>query len=142
MRTHLNTPVPKVYAWISNAADTPVKSEYIIMEMAKGIQLETVWPTLDIAKRLEVVKSLWQYQKLWMSVSFNKYGSLYYKNSLSNSISNSSRFFGQDGRELNFSGFEVGPVTGRDWSSYGRYHVAFDRGPCKHELCFCLLFTF
>lgn len=57
MRIYLKTPVPKAHAWYFIAVETPVRSEYIIMETAKGVQLEMVWPTLDIAKRLKVVQS-------------------------------------------------------------------------------------
>lgn len=101
------------------------------MEMAKGVQLEKVWPTLDIAKRLGVVQSLWQHQKRWLSVSFSEYGSLCYASNPPNSGSDTAKLYNENSQELDFKGFEIGPVTGRDWSSYGRYHIEFDRGPCE-----------
>jgi hypothetical protein len=46
-RTILNLPVPKVLAW-SATSQNPVESEYIMMEEAKGSQLHTVWPELEL----------------------------------------------------------------------------------------------
>lgn len=37
------TQVPRVLSWSSDALDTPVGSEYIIMVIADGVELHAVW---------------------------------------------------------------------------------------------------
>lgn len=70
VRNELGTPVPKVLAWCSKATETPVGAEYIIMEKVEGVQLDKVWPKMDIKNRFEVAKAISRYQKAWMSTSF------------------------------------------------------------------------
>jgi len=41
-----------------------VGAEYIIMEMLTGVQLSSVWTTLPIDKKTEIIKTLATYQKL------------------------------------------------------------------------------
>ncbi|TGJ79034.1 hypothetical protein E0Z10_g9732 [Xylaria hypoxylon] len=73
----LGLPVPKVLAW-SMDADNPVQSEYIIMEEAAGVQLSQVWDTLPLKTKLEIVKDLVNTEKKLLSISFTRYGSLYF----------------------------------------------------------------
>lgn len=77
--------MPKVLAWSSNASENPIGAEYIIMEKVRGVQLDNVWPRMDIKQRFELVKTIARYQKAWMSKSFTKYGSLYYSKDLQSS---------------------------------------------------------
>ncbi|PYH34771.1 phosphotransferase enzyme family protein [Aspergillus neoniger CBS 115656] len=74
VRNKLSTPVPKVLAWSSNASENPVGAEYIIMEKVGGIQLNKVWPRMNINHRFELVKTIARYQKAWMSKSLIQYG--------------------------------------------------------------------
>lgn len=59
-------------------AGNPVQSEYIIMEEAAGVQLSQVWDTLPLKTKLEIVKDLVNIEKKLLSISFTRYGSLYF----------------------------------------------------------------
>ena len=128
MRNELSTPVPRVLAWSSTADESPVGAEYIIMEKAEGVQLDKVWPKMDITKRFELVKTISKYQKAWMSRSFTQYGSLYYSSDLKDS---DGCGLAKDGSDVKEHRFAVGPTTGRGFLDDGRIEVDFDRGPCK-----------
>jgi hypothetical protein len=60
------------------------------MEKVLGIELERVWPSMNIKDRLALVKTIASFQKSWTSVSFKKFGSLYYANDLDESTGNGS----------------------------------------------------
>jgi hypothetical protein len=81
-RNVLGTPVPKVFGWSSKAQENPVGAEYILMEKVPGIELERVWPSMKIGDRLTLVKAIVGFQKAWTSVSFKKFGGLYYAKDL------------------------------------------------------------
>ncbi|KAL4886604.1 kinase-like domain-containing protein [Aspergillus karnatakaensis] len=129
MRTRLQTPVPKVLAWSSRADATPVQAEYIIMEKAPGVQLSTVWPRMERDQRKELLKSIAEYQKVWMSLSLNKYGSLYYSSDVAGSKGCTTT--DENECETEDDRFTVGPATGREFIEFGRMALEFDRGPWK-----------
>lgn len=108
--------MPKVLAWSSKVSENPVGAEYVIIEKVPGLQLDRIWPYIDIKERFELVKTISGYPKFWMSTSFSQYGSLYYPSNLT------------DRKE---HGFFVGLSTGREFLDDGRMALDFDRGPCK-----------
>ncbi|PIA89672.1 Altered inheritance of mitochondria protein 9, mitochondrial [Cercospora beticola] len=131
IRSCMSIPVPKVLSWSSKAESNPVGAEYIIMEKANGVSLESVWPRMKLADRLTIMKTLVEYQKLWASTPFPAYGSLYYDSDLSSdthSVPCES--------QASFSGaaFVIGPSEGRDWIDDGRMLIEFDRGPWTSAL--------
>ncbi|KAL9098523.1 MAG: hypothetical protein Q9163_005834 [Psora crenata] len=128
MRKILETPVPKVYAWSSRVQDNDVGAEYIIMEKLPGIQLSVVWADMGIEDRLAIAKAIAGYQKAWMSVSFNQFGSLYYLEDLDGSTQSLS-YTNHDYVTVTDPRFAVGPSTARSFSDNGRSNVEFDRGP-------------
>lgn len=71
VRTILDIPAPKVFAWSGNA-DNPVESEYILMEEAPGVQLGTVWDTLDLEVKLKIVEEIVRIEEKLLSISFTK----------------------------------------------------------------------
>ncbi|KAL9121399.1 MAG: hypothetical protein Q9187_002038 [Circinaria calcarea] len=129
-RNILGTPVPKVFAWNSRAQNNPVGAEYIIMEKPPGISLDEVWPKMDIRDRFTIVKAIALYQKAWMSVSFTKFGSLYYAQDLDEEHSpQSPLYIDQYNVEVTNPKYAIGPSTGREFIDAGRLDVNFDRGP-------------
>ncbi|PYI11902.1 hypothetical protein BO78DRAFT_302318 [Aspergillus sclerotiicarbonarius CBS 121057] len=117
VRNELSTPVPRVLAWSSKANENPVGAEYIIMEKVEGVQLDKVWPKMDIKKRFELVKTISGYQKAWMSTSFTQYGSLYYSSDLPNS--EGCVLVKEDESDFEEHRFAVGPTTGREFFDDG-----------------------
>ncbi|KAI9679362.1 MAG: hypothetical protein M1817_005384 [Caeruleum heppii] len=118
-----------VYAWSSRAQDNAVGAEYIIMEKLPGIDLERVWSNMNIQDRFAVVKVLADYQKRWTSISFQKFGSLYYAEDLDGQTADSPLYTDQHGDEITNSKFAVGPSTAREFIDHGRATIDFDRGP-------------
>ncbi len=130
VRNVLKTPVPKVFAWSSKAQENPVGAEYIIMEKLPGIELELAWPTMKIEDRLAIVQTIATYQKSWTSISFKKYGGLYYAKDLNTGSDNEVLYTDADGVHVKDSRFAIGPSTGRELIDNRRASVEFDRGPC------------
>jgi hypothetical protein len=134
MRNVLGTPVPRVLAWSSRAYENTVGAEYIIMEKAQGIELERVWPSMNTKDRLNVVKEIAGFQAAWTSVSFTKFGSLYFAQDLEEFPGDEPLYISSDGVEVTDERFAVGPSTGRETIDHGRSTIEFDRGPCKTSL--------
>lgn len=130
-RNVLGTPVPKVLAWCSQAHESPVGAEYIIMERVPGIELEHVWPKMNVKDRFAVVKAIADVQKAWTSVSFTKYGSLYFSKDLDSTPDGQPLYVDAEGKHIKDTCYAIGPSTGRENLDNGRATVNFDRGPCK-----------
>lgn len=130
-RDVLGTPVPKVFAWSSKAQENSVGAEYIIMEKVIGIELECVWPSMAIRDQYDVVKAITGFQKAWTSVSFKKFGALYYAQDLDERTGNELLYVDANGVEIKDARFTIGPSTGRESIDNRRATINFDRGPCK-----------
>lgn len=104
------------------------------MEKLPGIELERVWARMTIEDRFTIVKAISQYQKTWMSVSFNKFGSLYYARDLDGQPAHDPLYTDQQGVQITDSRFAIGPSTGREFFDDGRGDIEFDRGPCKYSV--------
>ena len=101
------------------------------MEKVPGIELERVWPSMKIGDRFTVVKSIANLQKSWTSVSFKRFGSLYYSKDLDTKNSTGPLYTDENGVDITDAKFAVGPTTNRESVDNGRATVEFDRGPCK-----------
>ncbi|PPJ50761.1 hypothetical protein CBER1_07477 [Cercospora berteroae] len=131
VRNFMSIPVPKVLSWSSTAESNPVGAEYIIMEKADGVSLDTLWPRLKLADRLAIIRTLVEYQNIWASTPFPAYGSLYYDWDLSPGIHGVPC---ESQASSSGAAFVIGPTEGRDWSDDGRIMINFDRGPWTSAL--------
>jgi aminoglycoside phosphotransferase (APT) family kinase protein len=77
-RKVLETPVPRVYSWNSNAKSHPVGADFIIMDKAEGVPLSQVWDMMNPPQRVQVLRAMTSLQSRWLGVSFSHYGGLYY----------------------------------------------------------------
>ena len=100
------------------------------MEKLPGIQLSVVWADMGIEDRLTIAKVMARYQKAWMSVSFNQFGSLYYPEDLDESTQ-SLAYTNHHDVTVTDPRFAIGPSTARAFNDDRRSNVEFDRGPCK-----------
>ncbi|KAF2248331.1 hypothetical protein BU26DRAFT_485916 [Trematosphaeria pertusa] len=130
-RTILNLPVPKVLAW-SATSQNPVESEYIIMEEAKGLQLHTVWPELELRAKRDIIHQIVDIEKKMLSVSFDKIGSLYFKDSgileCESVEATAPSRKAADGIESRFS---IGPIVRREFWAGERSDMHHYHGPWK-----------
>ncbi|PSN59722.1 hypothetical protein BS50DRAFT_605045 [Corynespora cassiicola Philippines] len=114
-RSFLKTPVPRVLGWRSKAQENAVGAEYIIMEKAPGIALECVWPSM-----IKIV----DFQKAWASVSFKKYGGLYYAKDLDETSGNEPLYIHVNVTNITDKKFAIGPSTGLKRNSLEDYYNA------------------
>lgn len=126
--TNLAMPVPKVLTWSSRSGDNPVGAEYIIMEKAAGVPLETVWPRLKLQDQFQIVETIIEFQRTWAATAFSAHGSLYYASDLDSRTPQIPYCGPESGTATKYV---VGPTEGRDWNDDGKVAVEFDRGPCK-----------
>ena len=126
MRGTLGVPIPKVLSW-SSKRDNPVGAEYIIMEKAPGVQLDSLWDKLDAEARLKVIKRIAKYQADWTATCFTQFGSLYYKTDLPSSPS--LEYTDKEGKQIIDDRFAIGPSTSRQNTDDGRKDIEFERGP-------------
>ncbi|WEW61144.1 hypothetical protein PRK78_006634 [Emydomyces testavorans] len=125
-RNIVDTAVPHVYSWNSQANSHPVGAEFIIMDKVEGLPLSQVWTTMKLTQKLQVLLAMTRLQKQWLSVSFSHYGSLYYTGDVQ---SPAGSHYIKNGRTVKDSGFVIGPTTGRDWVDGGRSVLDIERGP-------------
>lgn len=100
------------------------------MEKLPGIPLDGVWAKLSLNDRIALAENIAGYQKKWMSISFQKFGSLYYAADL-DGRSQSPLYTKCGGVPITNPRFTVGPSVGRVFMDDGRSTVDFNRGPCK-----------
>ncbi|QVM09477.1 Phosphotransferase enzyme [Coccidioides posadasii str. Silveira] len=140
-RTVLQIPVPQVHAW-SARVDNPVGAEYIIMEEAAGTKLEDVWDNLSLEDRISIMKDLVSIENKLLSVSFSRYGNLYYSGEavpgavVAEVVNDTSPELKTDVKTR----FSIGPVVARDFWTKERSVMDIDRGPWKlpHEYAVAL----
>ena len=100
------------------------------MEKLPGIQLSAVQNSMEIEDRFALTTAIARYQKAWMSVAFNQFGSLYWPEDLDGSTQSLS-YINQHNITVTEPRFAVGPSTKWDFSDYGRSNIECDSGPCK-----------
>ncbi|KAI7251765.1 Uracil-regulated protein, partial [Hortaea werneckii] len=129
-RNVLNIPVPKVIAWDGETANA-AGCEFILMEEARGKPLAAVWPGMELDEKFKIVKEVVQIQKKLQSVTFSKYGSLYYKSDaarystsidIDGSLPPSAKMYAEDR-------FVVGPLAEGSFWEPKHANLAIDRGP-------------
>ncbi|KAF2756096.1 hypothetical protein EJ05DRAFT_502559 [Pseudovirgaria hyperparasitica] len=131
-RTVLEIPVPKVLSW-SGDAENPVESEYILMEEATGRQLGEVWDEMELDDKLKIVDDIIAIEKKFLSLSFTRYGSLYFANDAFPGCEK-AEIIGEVPQSLKRmveDRFVIGPVVDRDFWHRERASIGIDRGPWK-----------
>ncbi|KAF9224918.1 hypothetical protein BS17DRAFT_795237 [Gyrodon lividus] len=129
VRNNLGVPVPKVLAWSSKASTNEIGAEFILMETAPGVQLSSVWRTMDSRQKKNVVNSLVAIEQNFLNAKFVQFGSLYYKRDIPQSsrapqlYAHGSRRFGSEDK------FCIGPMAHRNWHEDERGSMDLDRGP-------------
>ncbi|PPQ74095.1 hypothetical protein CVT24_012940 [Panaeolus cyanescens] len=74
------TQVPNIISWSSQASKTAVGAEFIIMDLAGGIELADVWDKLTINQKARVVSEWVKFEtKVIHAFERGGYGSLYFR---------------------------------------------------------------
>ncbi|KAF2010202.1 phosphotransferase enzyme family protein [Aaosphaeria arxii CBS 175.79] len=128
-RSVLGLPVPKVLAW-SASDNNPVGAEYIIMEEAKGTQLNRVWDDLPLKFRCDILRQVVDIESRLLSVSFQQIGSLYFKDSNVPGCMPAAPTAGsQKIVDQISSRFCLGPIARREFWENERAHMSQHQGP-------------
>jgi len=118
-RERLNIPVPKVLGWNASSLND-VKSQYILMEKARGVPLYSVWSEMPLRVKLAIVRSLVGIEAKFTAQTLASGGSLYL-----DGPEHSGSLYAD-------SGFTVGPSTDRHFWRHERRNMSLTRGPCEH----------
>lgn len=115
LRTQLDIPVPKVFAWASRVnGSNPVGAEYTRMEKAQGESLGCRWLSLSRKELAEIVKEVVDVESRLFLARFARFGSLYYKEDLEEKF-REDKFHDPNGMGLLPDRFCVGPIVARSF---------------------------
>lgn len=92
-------------------------------------------------QKMQILESLVQMEKKFVSAPFPAIGSLYYKEDLDDDLPHRPLEQDHIGSQLRKRTFVVGPTTARNFYDFGRGQVEFDRGPCKRSVQFAVLYA-
>ncbi|KAL4802390.1 kinase-like domain-containing protein [Aspergillus unguis] len=130
LRNVLNIPVPRVYAWSSRASENPLGAEYILMEKQAGVVLTSVWDSLKGKQKVQILDQVVDIERRLAATKFSKFGSLYYKTDLPDSLDNTSPLYvDSTGRPVQSETFGMGPTNHRSFFDFGRGELEMERGP-------------
>jgi hypothetical protein len=129
-------PVPKVYGY-SAIADNAAGTEYIFMELIRGMNLGDMWDDMPGKDRNTVITKLVELESRLFALRFPASGSLYYTKDLQAEI---DRVIIPTRYPESKSQFCIGPDTAIELWYGKRLDLQVDRGPCKCGLCFQLPF--
>ncbi|EER37827.1 phosphotransferase enzyme family protein [Histoplasma capsulatum H143] len=122
-------PVPRILGWSADPNNS-VGAEYIIMEKASGIPLETRWFNLSKQERHHLVTSLVDIEAKIFDIPFGHFGSIYYRNDVPSNLqqdlyveSTNPAMSSADER------FCIGPTTDYMFWYGKRAELGIDRGP-------------
>lgn len=127
LRLH-GCPIPKVLAWDASC-ENALGCEYMILERAAGQELSETWTSMDMKRRLRVVRSVVEMEKRMFDIPFPASGSIYFRESLDASIPTVEIPNAPSGIDL--SRFCIGPSTEYLWWHGNRSELSVNRGPCR-----------
>lgn len=132
--------VPRIFGRSADA-NNPVGVEYIIMEKASGIPLETRWFDLSKHERHYLVTSLVDIEKKLFDIPFGNFGIIYYKSDLPPDLQLDLYMSDTDPVMVSKDErFCIGPTTDYMFWYGQRADLEIYRGPCKYLFTYPQLF--
>ncbi|EEQ83751.1 phosphotransferase enzyme family protein [Blastomyces dermatitidis ER-3] len=134
VRTILGIPVPKVLAWDANE-DNSVGTEFILTEEARGTPLKDVWANMEARDQIAFIENLVSIHKKLLSVTFNRYGSLYFSSCpIKGSRAEVKGLISTAVQRDVMDKFTIGPTARNDFWFKERANLDIDRGPWETPL--------
>ncbi|KAM5445614.1 hypothetical protein MaudCBS49596_007350 [Microsporum audouinii] len=121
-------PVPKVYGW-SATNDNAIGSEYIIMEWASGIGLDTKWFDMTKKQQKTVTLGIIDIEKTLFNISFGSIGSLYFKTDIPPELRANLYVPGTLDPNRDCDTFCIGPIADYMFWYGKRAELEVDHGP-------------
>ncbi|KAF9523130.1 hypothetical protein CPB83DRAFT_871741 [Crepidotus variabilis] len=135
-RTHMDVPIPKVLSWEANSGQNSVEKDYMIMEKAEGVELNSVWAGLTERLRRELITELVKLEKKFTKTGIEGgYGGLYYRRDAEKEKLQ-LRNISVDGQKL--EKFVLGPATQTSFWRDGKTEMDIERGPWDSALSYLL----
>jgi hypothetical protein len=122
-------PVPRVYGY-SSTENNPVGVEYILMENAKGIPLDTVWFTMSKRDRHTLASSFVDIEKRLFEIPFGSIGSIYFKGDVPSHLQ-AALYRPNTDHDTASETFCIGPTVDSGFWYGKRAGMDVYRGPCK-----------
>ncbi|EGE79026.2 phosphotransferase enzyme family protein [Blastomyces dermatitidis ATCC 18188] len=124
-------PVPEVYGW-SATTDNAIGAEYIVMEFAPGIGLDTKWFDLTKREQRTVAIEIVEVERKLFGIPFGSFGSLYFKKDIPPELQADLYAPGVEDPSGDSDTFCIGPIAD-DMFWYGkRAEMQVDRGPWRN----------
>lgn len=102
------------------------------MEKQAGVVLTVVWDAMTGKQKIRILDQIVDIERRLAATRFSKFGSLYYKDDLSdNTDSTSPLYLNSAGDEVRSETFGIGPTNHRSFFDFGRGALDIERGPCK-----------
>jgi hypothetical protein len=122
-------PVPRVYGYSSSEAN-PIGVEYILMEQAKGIPLDTIWFTMSKHERHTLASSFVDIEKRLFRIPFGSIGSIYFKGDVPSHLQ--AALYGPNtDQDPASETFCIGPTVDSGFWYRKRAEMDIYRGPCE-----------
>lgn len=125
-------PVPKIYGY-SSTADNAIGVEYIVMELASGIGLDTKWFNMTKVQQRIVATEIVDMEKTLFSFPFGAVGSLYFKKDIPSQLQADLYVPGTDDLDEDCNTFCIGPIADYMFWYGQRAELQVDHGPCKYH---------
>jgi hypothetical protein len=125
-------PVPEIYGY-STTANNAVGVEYIVMELASGIGLDTKWFNMTKIQQRVVVTEIVDIEKTLFSFPFNAIGSLYFKKDIPSHLQADLYVPGTADPDGDCNTFCIGPIADYMFWYGQRADLQVDHGPCKYH---------
>ena len=124
-------PVPRVYGWSSEATGNNVGVEYIIMDKAPGIGLDTKWFDMTKEQNRDLASSYVDIEVKLFSIPFGSYGSVYFKEDLPAHLQGPLYKEGSSDDAGDTERFCIGPSADYMFWYGRRTQLSTSRGPCE-----------
>lgn len=120
-------PVPQLYGY-SSSNENSAGAEYIIMEKASGVGLETRWLDMSKRERHKLVSSFVELEKKFFNLPFQSTGSIYFKDDIPPDLQ--APLYHEESTDSKT--FCIGPTA--DYMFWRGRRVSLDifRGPCEY----------
>ncbi|KAI9370282.1 kinase-like domain-containing protein [Aspergillus egyptiacus] len=125
-------PVPKLDGY-SSSEDNPVGVEYIVMEKARGVGLQSRWHTLSKRELHKLASTFVETEKQFFNIPFRAIGGIYFKKNVRRIFERIyMRLMFQDGQDSDM--FCIGPTADYMFWHGKRANLDIHRGPWSdHE---------
>ena len=98
----------------------------MIMEKAQGTELQSIWYSMEVEQRMDIVGKIVELEKILFEVPLPASGSIYFKDTLDAKMETVEIV-----SEIAPNRFCVGPSTEYLWWYQKRDELAIKSGPCK-----------